>query len=309
MNKKIFFISLISTALLAGQASANLLVYDGFLAGGDNPDTSAGEYQSEPGSTDGTDNDSIMGQGPNTIGFTDSWVGASGAPGNMNVGSYPRINNTGLNYTDGNGLSLVTQDGAVEIFRSSEFTSARSISRNLSGVTTSSDGFWMSTLIQFSEGSGGRLGFETSVGGSSGRFHEIGFTVDGNLVVGSDSTGLNISQTTYAANTTHFIVANFKSGAFGDRFIDVWMNPNDLTNLGTPDFEDLAGDQATTTTQGDQIRIQTEDTFEGFSFIVDEIRIGDAMEDVLVPIPEPGTYAAIFGFLALGIVFWVRRRK
>ena len=296
----------LGAGLLTSHAFASLFIYDGFSAGGENPDTSAGQYQSEPDSTDGSNNDSIMGQGPNTVGFStgDDWdVDA------VSSNVYPRINNTGLNYTDSNGLSTVTQEGAVEIFRSDTFSAARTATRELSGVTTSSDGFWMSGLLQFSTGSGGRIGFETALSdGTSSRFHEIGFNTSGNLVAGSTTNVLNSSAEVFAADTTHLIVANFRSGPFGERPLDVWINPDDLTNLGDPDYEWL-GDQAETTTLGLNVRIQTDDTFQEFSFTADEFRVGDSMEDVLVPIPEPGTYALIFGFLGLGLVVYRRYRK
>jgi len=43
-------------------------------------------------------------------------------------------------------------------------------------------------------------------------------------------------------------------------------------------------------------------------FVFDEIRVADSWSDAAGIVPEPSTYAAILGFLALAFVF-VRRRR
>jgi hypothetical protein len=47
----------------------------------------------------------------------------------------------------------------------------------------------------------------------------------------------------------------------------------------------------------------------GQNAIFDEIRFGTSLDDVVVAVPEPSTYAAIAGFLTLGSALIVRRRK
>ncbi len=85
-----------------------------------------------------------------------------------------------------------------------------------------------------------------------------------------------------------------------NNIVSIWFNPADLTDLGAPDFVSTSD-----TRFGRDAGTLTDVVYRGSNvgdtqWTIDEVSI--------VVIPEPSTYAALFGLLALGIVAWRRRR-
>ncbi|MEX0653462.1 MAG: PEP-CTERM sorting domain-containing protein [Phycisphaeraceae bacterium] len=295
-----------ATALAAPMgtaAYADLLVYDGFAAGGETP--GAGQYQSQPDSPNGTNNDSLIGQGPDALGFdsVDNWAGDVD-DGDQVAGSvYPRINDAGLTWSDNSGHSLVTTAGALEIFRDGTGSSAtiKGYDRNTDGTDAAdlNGVMWASVLFQFTDG---HPGAEVQLYQDSiNRHHAFGFE-GGNIIGGSEESGsMNTGAETFAAGQTHLMIVRLDDNADPDqRIMDIWVNPEDVTNLGTPNetFETLSW-----TSGFDISRIGLVGDTDGPnpSVIFDEFRFGTTSESV-TPVPEPASIvlAGLGGLTLLG---------
>lgn len=301
---------LIAPLLVASQAFATLLAYDGFLAGGSNP--SATEYQSEPASTNGANNDALHGQAPARLGFStaNAWFNQD----NVALSVYPRINSTGLTWTDSQGQSLITNEGAAEIFRTgtNSTNQAKGVRRNAIPTTGTpptgglGETFYMSGLMQFSAGTAGTMRWVVGSGQTSGpREHFIGFNATGNLIAGTDAT-FGTSAEVFAADTTHLLIARFHDGGQGNRTVEVWANPENLTNPGNADYTFAADHFQGHDLSALRLLAQTGMSVQNPSFIFDEARLGYSFDSV-APIPEPATYALILSGLALGAVILRRR--
>jgi hypothetical protein len=96
------------------------------------------------------------------------------------------------------------------------------------------------------------------------------------------SSGLSLT-----ANNTYHVVASVSSGLANYS----WVNTSDNSTTGAwgfPNYITLSSDQGVNWAQA------------GTKMI---------LSVTATPIPEPGTYSAIFGALALGVVVWRRRRS
>jgi len=83
-----------------------------------------------------------------------------------------------------------------------------------------------------------------------------------------------------------------------------WLNPTDLTNVAA-----TATSTVTATASGTWVDMTSFvlGSGNGEAVGIDEIRIGRSLSDV-APIPEPGTFALIAGFVSLGALLLRRRR-
>ncbi|MCC5807463.1 MAG: PEP-CTERM sorting domain-containing protein [Opitutales bacterium] len=298
----------------AAFASATIFIYDGFTGGGENP--GPGEYQTAPGSTNGTDNNALNGQNPAALGFgTGEWTNVDTMAGTV----HPRAIDGGLTWSDNSGNSLVTSPGAAEIFRSgtqdgtqysSQFKRAR---RDTVGIDGPSGEFYLSALFQFAEGVEGRLSI-FATGAGDDRSHYIGFSDAGNLIGGSFNGATlnsaapagNTSAETFAAATTHLVVARFVDAGFGNRTVDLWINPTDVTSPGTPNYNFVADYFDGHTLDAVTVGAHMGRDVNNPSFIIDEVRLGSSWDSV-TPIPEPSVYALLLG--AVGMAFVVIRRR
>lgn len=114
----------------------------------------------------------------------------------------------------------------------------------------------------------------------------------------------------FSTSDVVFVVGSYQfiSGT-GNDVSRLWINPTSAT------FGDEAAPTATlTSTGGTDIASINSFLIRGASGspggVFDELRIGSTWAEVTpAAIPEPSTYVAIFGALALGAVACVRRRK
>ncbi|MCC5851030.1 MAG: PEP-CTERM sorting domain-containing protein [Verrucomicrobia bacterium] len=315
MNTKCRLILVMLTGMFTSALQADLLLYDGFAAGGENP--GSGEYQTEPNSTNGTNNNALHGQSPSALGFStnDEWRNLDTVAGTV----HPRAINNGLTWSDSSGNSLITSPGAAEIFRSGTQSGAdynaqfKRATRKIVGIDGPSGEFYLSGLFQFKAGVEGRLKIFTT-GAGDDRSHYIGFSDAGNLIGGSFNNDLrnaaapaeNTSAETFAADTTHFVVARFVDGGFGNRTVDLWINPNDITSQGTADYTFDANYFDGHTFDSITIGAHMGKNVSNPSFIIDEVRVGTTWDSV-TPIPEPGTLILLG--ISLGTLWLFRRRK
>jgi hypothetical protein len=103
---------------------------------------------------------------------------------------------------------------------------------------------------------------------------------------------------------TQLIVGEIFFGGFTQNStIRVWLNPTSMTQGENPNFFDNGG-RVMNIGSLDTLWIRKGGT-EGEAF-VDHIMLGDSWDAVVIP--EPSTYAALFGLLALGLIAWRRRR-
>ncbi|MCC5839464.1 MAG: PEP-CTERM sorting domain-containing protein [Opitutales bacterium] len=108
----------------------------------------------------------------------------------------------------------------------------------------------------------------------------------------------------WSLNTTHAFLMRVTQGTGAsptDSLVEIWFDP-DYSNLGTADF---------TSTSNTRIgRSGAANAYTGITY--GGGTIGDARviwdEVQVYAVPEPSTYAALFGLLALGFVAWRRRR-
>ncbi len=287
-------------------AQAGVKLYDGFAAGGSTP--GVGQYKSDPATTTGSNNDSVIGQAPVLTGFdaVDLWV--SGDPFSTDV--YPRINDTGLEYTDVKGAKLLTQPGGFDL-SSGTATGTREVRRytNISGALPY-DGIFFSALMQFGAESDGMVRWTQGYAQPFQRDHYVGFTTNGYIYVGVDSTVFVSSNTVYSINTPHLVVVKW----YEENMADVWVDPSDITNLAAMPKAlsgvavGYVGNNAAYSLDYLKIKVNAK---AGSSFLVDEVRFATTWPEVLplliqggpfietAPVGEVSYYSATLnGFLA-----------
>lgn len=293
-------------ALGSSIASASLLIEDGFAAGGTTPGT--GEYQSDPASTNGTNNDSIADQSPDLTGWnsTDNWSGGGGFRSDL----YGQIADTGLTYTDASNQVLDSTAGHLRFNRGITHSVARSTQRSTaSGLKGNlpNSGVYISVLLQIDViGTAGFLAFEQ--GGSLTRYLGIEVTSAGNLEVGSYNLGGNPAKNIGAVNPgeVNLVVARF----YENNQLDVWLNPTDLNDSSNPDFSggDSPGYVGGNPSYGlDTVTFNFGSGGAGETIEFDELRVATTFQEA-VPftlIPEPAS-AVLIG---LGGVLMLSRRR
>ena len=183
-----------------------------------------------------------------------------------------------------------------------------------------------SALINISSGTeSARFGLDLSSDGAGAtRRSEIGFTAGENAGIWSNAgfaegdpipAPVVSSVGTFAFDTTYLLVGKIedKSNWSGsnDR-VTMWLDPSDSVegnNTSLLDvevgFDGLFPDNSNIT----EFALQAGTQNAGDTVLFDELRIGQTFGDVVVaPVPEPNTYALIFGFFALSGVMLRRRR-
>ena len=293
-------------------ASASLLLEEGFPAGGASP--AAGQYTSDPDSVTGAnggvaDGDSILFQGPSgAVGFNagvewDEMVGVASFV-------YPRVLDTGLDYTDGLGNTLNTTVGAADWHRDTGGPSLKIATRatNLpigAGNELPSTAYF-SALMQFTPGLAGQVELH-----QLNREFVFGFDASGHVQVATQGAGAGgpVAGTgVFSAATTHLVFGQISDG--GSDSVSIWVNPADLA-------DPMAGAASLTTSAfGSGWVINASYTIDalhlaatvgaGDQFIFDEVRVGETAADVLpyTPIPEPSTLI----LTAMGMLGLVGRR-
>jgi hypothetical protein len=110
---------------------------------------------------------------------------------------------------------------------------------------------------------------------------------------------------TTTVNTTLLVVGKFVANG---GTTTLWINPTDFTNeasviataLGTSTFSNAA------VTRDDGIGFRST---TNSNFTVDALRLGTSLADVVSPVPEPASIAALAGLGALGLALTRRRRR
>ena len=296
-------------ALGASSASAALLIEDGFAAGGTSPGT--GEYQSDPASTNGTNNDSIAGQSPDLTGWdnADAWSDGGGFRDDL----YGQIADTGLTYTDANNNVLDTTAGHLRFLREINASVTRSTSRDttlngpMTNHTPQTTGVYIAQLIRFDS-----VGTTGSVDFVQGGSRSLGLSIDsnGHLLVGSHNTfdPPPKDMGALAAGETHLIITRF----FESNQFEVWVNPTDLSDSSSPDFsggDPGPGYVGSNNSYGlEQATIDFPGGSAGESFEVDELRVATSFSEAVpfTAIPEPAS-AVLIGLG--GVLMLTRRRR
>jgi hypothetical protein len=260
-------------------------------------------------------------------GFTSDWgsvLTSAGVAATINSGglSYPGLTSSGNHITVGNG------------------TAALNVGRGFSTAVVDSGSFYFSYLVQktvdtlrstnfaFFSGTNERVAIgqiannQTISGGpgspNSGDFVVLVSNAQGGVGTAGVYTAAN--PISFAVNQTFLVVGkidfNVEDSA-RDR-LTVYINPSSLTSElglvpylvvdntdfgGLNNFRMFAGGNQTATIGG------VSQTFPGVITNFDEVRFGTSYSSVISVIPEPSTYAALFGGLALGLVLLRRRLK
>lgn len=286
---------------LGVSAEAAVIAYDGFS-----------QYLTAPATTTGSNNNSLLGQGPALSGFASSslWTLVEGSGAANNV-VFPRASTVGLSYS-----TLPVMGGSAEYYRSTSGTFAKNLFRNATTSDTSSTQ-WASFLMRVPSNTVG----ESSVGltWSSGNRLAVAVNAAGATRFGfSNTTGAVLPSftTSYAAGTTHLYVLKIESltsaGLENMDQVTLWVDP-DLAALN-PSAESTLGaglsgrgmlrDNATGVI-GTFSELRFTVTPSANSTWLDEFRLGTTLYDA-VPVPEP---TALVGAGMSGALLLRRRRR
>lgn len=293
---------------------ADLIAYDPFAAGGSTP--AAGQYRTSPASTTGTNNNSLVGQGPALTGFN---AGTNWTGGGLGAAVYPAARDAGLTYP---GLASVP--GHADFFRIPTSTNGgtKTVSRN--AVTTDTSAVqWASILLNASTAKEFTVGMLWNP--DANRVLNVGFDSTGRgRVIGSGVDNISVvTADPLATNQTHLFLIKLESGVWTDadfanaRLYDrltVWINP-DISNgeaglpagmVGQAIVRDTVGGGNDNTLNPFRNLSVLASPLAGESFQLDEFRLATTFaEAVGQPIPEP----ASLGLLALGALALLSRRK
>jgi hypothetical protein len=219
--------------------------------------------------------------------------GATGAAGSWTTsGSPPATIGTSLSYP-----GLTSTGGAATFAGATDF----SATAHLAGTYgTPNSTVWVSFVVNetspASDGIYGGLVFAnvfTGFGSVNGN-DDVGL---GSVTAGDSITGATLGT----PGTTLFFVTRFDFNGTGNVTFNTYLDP---TGSGSPNGGSLisTGSNSYGASDVNQLLIGT-----NAASTWDEIRIGSSYGDVSA-IPEPSTYAAIFGLGALGFAAWRRRR-
>ena len=257
----------------------------------------------------------IRGADKPRTGFTGAWTSSGGFATSADV--YSRT--AGLSYG-----GLITTPGSMEAFRNTGTSGeVKYLRRDFNYSFDAADEIWASCLFNFDamgEANGGsafvaELADSSTTRGIQLRIEPDGTGPDGIVrVVGAGNNGIDLALGTVAAGETHLLVVRSSPAIDGPNeyydAIDIWVDPVDLTDLGTPDGEGYGvvrynwpnfGDLLTF----DELELRWRPQPAPFSFTFDEFRLGTGLASVLPVIPEPTTLTV----LALGGLGLLARRR
>ena len=310
-------VALLSLALLAigaSPAGAQFTAYDGFAspgsyrADGGYADPVAGPsnallFDAPP--ADGTN----VGQGPAVTGFSGAWASSSAFSSSV----YPRVEQSQLTYTDGNGGSLLTSSGQINLFRSvgDGGSGNKSFNRSLSLANSLPVSLYMSVLVRFNAGVSS-LGIDwlsNSADGLNPRPFKLEMDAAGALTFSGFSTAgtYTSQQGALTADTTHLLVfkltdsdLNTSHTTSGDSmrvFIDpVLSTEGSNTPITYGDTNTTFYVSANALWSLRDLKLSA-NVAGGGSVIFDEVRIGSTWSSVTTTVPEPTTA----GLLLLGL--------
>ncbi|MGC9451817.1 MAG: PEP-CTERM sorting domain-containing protein [Oceanipulchritudo sp.] len=242
----------------------------------------------------------------------------NGDAGNPQTGSY---DNTWTGFTSG-GNANFTADGRLQITRpSGSFNGAYSAFIDPAGAAGSGG-----TVIYFSADLTMNSGVDGAAFGltmDTKPNNLIGFNASGqaaiwnNVEAGTSNSGNNYSSfvgqeevsstSTFAVGTTYTLVGKIADGSSDS--VSLWVNPTPGDPESAPLISANVGFDGLFPGNPSIIQFTflaaTNDA--GESAFLDNLVIGETWSDV-VPVPEPSTFALLFGALALSLVFLRRRR-
>ncbi|MCC5840437.1 MAG: hypothetical protein JJT96_09945 [Opitutales bacterium] len=260
---------------------------------------------------------SVVGQGPTSTGFSGDWTNRGGALA-ATVNFNPR--ETGLSYTNYGPSSA----GSLEAFRSSgsHTGGAKQVGRNLS-YTADTEDFYISFLIANNstsavsntivrlQGLGSANADRDSLFQINHSTNTLQFSLGGGVgLTGSASlqagANLVVVRAIYDFDSP---TAGNPNAAFYDQ-VEVWINPT-LSAGGNPTVDTLGaplasgfGIMRSFNGSGNALPFNSlnfQHSLNSGSVVLDEFMIA--------AIPEPQTYAALFGLAALAMVLYRRRAR
>lgn len=306
MNKTKLFVLLASPLLpfALSQAHGTIIAADGFLT--------PGNYE---------DSEDLLGQNPTITGFDGAWQQSS---------TFDRIRPTSAGisgFFQNEQAGGLTQDAAG----SADRLYTRDLSESASNPLTTEGEYWAAHLIRITDldNAGVRAGYTILGEGQDGPLRTYGI-VEGEFST-SEIGNPNLSDITETINQapqadTDYIflsqVSFTTTGSGVAETMNIWALTRDqfedwdqsegmLTGAASWHWSDT--NNSIIFNNGNDIRLESanieflsSNTGEG-GFIVDELRYATSL-DGLALIPEPSTYAALIGLLALAFVAY-RRRK
>ncbi len=337
------FAALVAMGILAslgGLAEAALVAYDGFEAGGSAP--GAGQYETGTGfigsgpdapgdALHNGNNNSSVGQGPDTLGFssTSPWDIAGIANPQTGFAStvYYQTSADSMGYTDGGGNELITADGSIRHLHEST-PDTKTVYRPITATSTPGDVSWYSSVLRYEAeddqwSSTAELRAWQGIGTSSSRYTSVGITSDGKLRAfasqgsGTESIGPDLTE-----GEDHFILVRLEElPGTTDDSMHVWLDPalDSEPTLASADVQITStyiyvGNNASYPFNRLQLTAYLNNSGasnpEDFVFF-DEFRLGQTYEDVTpytAVVPEPSTLV-IWSLGLLGLAFFGRRRK
>lgn len=304
---KAFYPILAASFFLGTSLSANLLVSESF----DN-------Y---------SNNQTVVGQGPATTGFTGNWSITGGGLNPTAVDYFPRSG--GLSYDN---YVPSSTSGSLEAFRSSGSHSggAKQVSRNFDYGSPGTEDLFFSFLFDNGSTSANAdtvFRFRAGENTDNNRDTRISINHSNNNITIATGGGAATSVTETGISGTNLVIIRAiydfginttgnPNAAFYDR-VEIWLNP-DINQSSSPSVADLGAPDAVgfgimrsfngggTPLAFNQFDFQH--SLNSGSVTLDGLTITTDLGD-LVAIPEPSTYALIFAGLAAGMILMRRRLR
>lgn len=267
----------------------------------------------------------------------------TGTQGNWTVtnvtGSSSVYQTTGLSF----GSNFLTSAGGA--FKQSSTWSTANTNQTTATLrldTTTTGTLWSSYLVSYttistSNGGFARQGVSTDTAGTTvnllSQVYSNTLASDRKLGSGYDATPTASSNTAFATGTNYLFISSFTNvgtalsagttgvattWVFTQTGYDNWVTVGGSSQsaLDTYAFKKMADAAVTSGTYGfdsvGYLTFQTNSPDQGghnFTAIYDELRYGTELSDVVSAVPEPSTYAAIFGTLTLATAAFRRRSR